>query len=80
MVCGIVGLALSFIICLWPIAVLSAITGAILSGIALGTAKKAGRKKGMAVAGLVCSIIAVVWIPIYVFLIMQALTSSLWSL
>lgn len=76
MVCGIVGLVLSFIICLWPIAVLVAVTGAILSGIALGTAKKAGRKKGMAVAGLVCSIIALIWIPIYVFAIMQAISSA----
>jgi len=80
MICGIVALAVAFIPCLWLLAILTAITGAVLSGIALGTAGKAKRKKGVAVAGLVCSIVTLIWIPIYLFAIIQTFTRSFWWL
>ena len=77
MVCGIVALALSFIpFCFWIIALLAGITGIILSAIALATAGKAGRKKGVAVAGLICSALAIIWIPIYIFAIIGAMSSA----
>ena len=55
MVLGIVSLAL---FCFWYLAIPCVITGCILAGIGLNQAKKVGAKNGMAVAGLVCSLIA----------------------
>ena len=69
MVLGIPALAISFIPCIGWIAFLPAVTGLVLSIVALATAKKAGRSKGAAVAGLVCSTIAIIWIPIYIAVI-----------
>ena len=55
MVLGIVGLVLSFCVPVLPI--IMCIVGVILSGVSMSKAKSAGMKNGMAVAGLVCSII-----------------------
>lgn len=55
MVLGIVALVL---FCWWYVAIPCAIVGAILSGVALKKAQEVGKKNGMAVAGLVCSCIA----------------------
>ena len=55
MILGIVSLVL---FCFLYISIPCAIVGAILSGVALKKAKDAGMKNGMAVAGLVCSLIA----------------------
>lgn len=55
MVLGIVALAL---FCVWYIALPCAIVGVILGGLALSKAKAAGAKNGMAVAGVVCSCVA----------------------
>lgn len=55
MVLGIVALVL---FCYIYVSIPCAIVGAILSGVALKKAKDAGMKNGMAVAGLVCSVIA----------------------
>ncbi len=55
MVLGIVSLAL---FCLWYLALPCAIVGLILGGLAMSKAKAAGMKSGMAVAGVVCSCIA----------------------
>jgi len=77
MICGIVALALSFIpFCFWIIALLLGITGIILSAIALATAGKARRKKGVAVAGLICSGLAIIWIPLYIFVFIGAMSSA----
>ena len=64
MVVGIISLVL---FCTTWIAMACAIVGAVLGGIAVKKAKDVGMKNGMAVAGLVCSIIAlaiaaIVWI------------------
>lgn len=55
MVLGIISLAL---FCLWYLALPCAIIGVILGGMAMSKAKAAGLKNGMAVAGVVCSSIA----------------------
>ena len=55
MVLGIVSLAL---FCLWYLALPCAIVGLILGGLAMNKAKAVGMKSGMAVAGIVCSCIA----------------------
>lgn len=55
MVLGIISLVL---FCILYISIPCSIVGAILSGVALKKAKDAGMKNGMAVAGLVCSLIA----------------------
>lgn len=64
MVLGIIALVL---FCVTYVSLPCAIIGAILSGIGLKKAKDVGMKNGMAVAGLVCSVIAlaidvVVWV------------------
>lgn len=55
MVLGIISLVL---FCILYISIPCSIVGAILSGVGLKKAKDAGMKNGMAVAGLVCSVIA----------------------
>jgi hypothetical protein len=68
MVLGIVGFIVAFIPCLWWGGLLLGILGAIFSGIGLAQANKAGAGKGMAVAGLVLSILAIIWAPLWVYL------------
>jgi hypothetical protein len=58
MVCGIVALVLSLTIILSIVGLALAIVGLILSSIGLSQAKARGVSNGMAVAGLVCSLIA----------------------
>jgi len=55
MVLGIVALVFC---CIWYLGIPCAIVGAVLGGIAYSKAKAVGMKSGMAVAGLVCSCIA----------------------
>jgi hypothetical protein len=52
MICGIIAV---FTVCCWPLSILLAIAGGILSGVSLKS-----RNRGMAIAGLVCSIVAAV--------------------
>jgi hypothetical protein len=69
LVLGIVAIVLSFIPCIGFFAITPAILGIIFSIIGLSQAKKTGQGKGMAIAGLVLSILAIVWIPIFILLI-----------
>ena len=66
LIVGIVALLFSFIPCLGMYAALPAVVGIILSAIAMSQASKAGAPKGMALGGLICSIvgliIAIYWI------------------
>ena len=55
MVLGIIGLVL---FCIWYIGIPCSIIGLILGGISSSKAKAYGMKSGMAVAGIVCSCIA----------------------
>lgn len=56
MVLGIVALVL---FCIWYISIPCAVVGLILGGVSIHEAKTVGAKNGMAVAGLVCSAIAI---------------------
>lgn len=56
MVCGIIGLVLFMIPIFWVAALLGIIFGAI----GIGKAKRVGRGKGMAIAGLVCGALGIV--------------------
>lgn len=75
-VCGLVALILSFIPCINWFAFFPAIAGLICSIIGLVTAKKAGKKKGLAIAGLILSAIAIIWIPVFILLIMASVAGS----
>lgn len=55
MVVGIISLAL---FCTGWVAIICAIVGAVLGGVGMKSAKDAGMKNGMAVAGLTCSIVS----------------------
>lgn len=56
MVLGIISLAL---FCFWYLAMACAVIGCILGGVSMAKQKQAGMKfSGMAIAGLVCSLIA----------------------
>ncbi len=57
LVLGIIAAIVSFIPCLGTFALIPGIIGIILSAISMAQANKAGAAKGMAVAGLVCSIV-----------------------
>jgi hypothetical protein len=75
MVLGIIGFVFSFIPCAWVLGMLLGIKGVIFSGIGLGHAAKVGQGKGMAVTGLIMSILAIIWAPIWIFLLMALLFS-----
>ena len=72
LVLGIVAIVLSFIPCVNLFGFLPAVLGLIFSIIGLSKSKKTGEGKGMSVAGLICSILALVWIPIYYFIFLAA--------
>ena len=57
LVLGIVGLVISFIPCLGSYGLLLTLPGVVLGAIGLSSAAKKNAPKGLAIAGLVCSII-----------------------
>lgn len=57
MILGIITVIVSFIPCLGMYALIPGIVGLILSIISINQANKAGASKGMAIAGLICSVI-----------------------
>jgi hypothetical protein len=69
LVLGIVSFVISFIPCVGLLAILPAILGIIFSIIGISKAKTTGQGKGMAIAGLILSILAIAWVPIYILLI-----------
>lgn len=77
MILGIVGFLVVFIPCVgWLLAIVLGIVGATLSGIGLGTAGKYGGGKGMAIAGLVLSILAIIWVPVWIFIIVGSTVNA----
>ncbi|MDY0168799.1 MAG: hypothetical protein RBS80_19800 [Thermoguttaceae bacterium] len=81
-ICGLVGLVLSLFLVIpcigcWllPISTPTAGAGLVCSAIGLITAKKANRKKGLAIAGLVLSTLAIVWAPLAFFVFLGGLGS-----
>ena len=73
MVLGILSLCL---FCIWYLAIPCAIVSVILSGVANAKAKEVGAKNGMAVAGIVCSVIALTAAIIFVIIGVAALSST----
>jgi hypothetical protein len=57
LVLGILAAVIAFIPCLGTFALIPGIIGVVLSIVSLVQANKAGAAKGMAIAGLVCSIV-----------------------
>ena len=72
MVVGIVSLVLT---CLFYFSLPAAITGAILSGVSLSKSKAVGAENKMAVAGLVCSIIALGIALIFVVIMIMSIVA-----
>ncbi len=73
MVIGIVALALG--ICLGWVGVIASIVAIAMGGVGLNKAKAVGAKNGMAVAGLVCSIIALAFDIIWIVAIADAINT-----
>lgn len=71
LVLGIVGLVFSVIPCTWWVGLIIGIVGLILGIIALAKCAKAGLPKGQALAGVICSGIAVAY-PILLVLVFAA--------
>jgi hypothetical protein len=78
LVMGVVSICLPFIVgkiapasgCAgWVLAIILAILGIVFSAIGMSQAGKSGSSKGMAIAGLILSILAIIWLPIYIFVI-----------
>ncbi len=57
LVLGIVGLVFSFIPCLGLYGIFLTVPGLVLGAVGVAKASKSGAPKGLAIAGLVCSII-----------------------
>lgn len=76
MILGILAIILSFIPCFGVWAIIFAVVGVILSAISLSQAKKAGTSKGMAIAGLICSILAIIIGSIWIFVIAKAVNEG----
>ncbi|MCE3227120.1 MAG: hypothetical protein K0S32_1671 [Bacteroidetes bacterium] len=69
MILGIVAIIVSFVPCFGWWAIVLAVVGLVLSVVSMSQAKKAGASKGMAIAGMICSILAIIIGSIWVFLI-----------
>jgi predicted PurR-regulated permease PerM len=69
MVLGIVATVMSFIPCIGMGGIVLAVVGVILSAISLNQAGKAGAPRGMAWAGLICSILAIVICILWVMVV-----------
>ncbi len=76
LIVGIVAVLFSFIPCLGMYAIIPAVVGIILSAISMSQAGKAGAPKGMAIGGLICSVIAVLvalyWVYVTMFVANEA--------
>jgi steroid 5-alpha reductase family enzyme len=70
LVLGIIAFILSFIPCIGIFAIVPAILGIIFGIVGMSSAKKTGQGKGMAVAGLILSILAIIWVPLFIFVIL----------
>lgn len=76
MILGILAIILSFIPCFGVWAIVLAVVGVILSAVSLSQAKKANAPKGMAIAGLICSILAIIIGSIWLFVIAKAVNEG----
>jgi hypothetical protein len=66
LVLGLVGVVLAFIPCIgWIGGIICGILGLVFAAIGMGQAGKVGAPKGMATAGLVLSLVAIIWGPVW---------------
>ena len=72
----VLGIASLVFFCAWYIAIPCAIVGVILGALGMKKAKMVGMKSGMAVAGIVCSCIALAVTIIYTIIIAAAVSSA----
>lgn len=78
LVLGIIGAVVAWIPCFgWILGIILGIIGAALSGIGLAQASKLGSGKGMAVTGLILSIIAILLGPVVYFIFVAAAVNTL---
>jgi len=76
MVCGIVGLVLSLATCTWIFGIILDVIGLALSGVALNNCKQGKADgRGMAIAGLVTSLVGIVWV-LAIFIIAASAASA----
>lgn len=76
MVLGIVGFVFAFIPCLGWFGMILGILGTIFSGIGLAHASRTKQGKSMAVSGLVLSILAIIWWPLWAFVLLASLAGA----
>ncbi|MBL7912241.1 MAG: DUF4190 domain-containing protein [Bacteroidia bacterium] len=76
MILGILAIIVSFVPCFGWWAIVLAVVGLILSAVSMAQAKKANAPKGMAIAGLICSILAIIIGSIWIFVIAKAVTEG----
>lgn len=72
----VLGIASLVFFCAWYIAIPCSIVGVILGALGMKKAKMVGMKSGMAVAGIVCSCIALAVTIIYTIIIAVAVSSA----
>lgn len=76
LIVGIIAVFFSFVPCLGMWAIIPAIVGVILSAMAISQANKAGTPKGMAIGGLVCSIVAIAIAAYWIFVTVYVVNKS----
>jgi hypothetical protein len=73
MVCGTVGLVLSFVPCGGVIfGIVLGMLGAIFGGVGLSQSFATGEGKGMAVAGITTGVLALLWGPVFWWVLLSA--------
>lgn len=72
LVLGILGLIICWIPCVGAYALVPSILGLILGAVGIANAKKTNQGKGLAIAGLVCSIVATVVAAYWAYLLNEA--------
>ena len=76
MVLGIVAVVIAWIPCFSMVALIPAVVGLVLGILALVNAKKNETGKGMAIAGIACSAVALFIIVFYFFIIGAAIRAG----
>ena len=75
MVLGITGLVFGLFLSVFVFPIIMSIAGLVLSAISMKKSKEVGAPAGMAVAGLVCSCVAIGWNLICIIIVCSALSA-----
>ena len=77
LVLGVVGFVLAFIPCIgWVFSIILGILGTVFSCIGLSQSGKTQQGKGMAITGLILSVLAIIWGPLFYFLILAGIAAN----